>query len=183
MNQPQTIDHGLTLKVNGALLAVGRRPALEEWTPALRGIALSDSPVLIQASHQDAAFLLDRIHRLGRRRELPVYHCHTEAESDALLSSLSEEGEVSDDALGTWAIYNVHWWSEESQNRLSEVLGRLDEARLHGRLRHDRIPRVVVTMTPETFPSNLQPELGQRLSYYHLSALQTKQKGANDASR
>jgi len=175
-------ENGLGLKINGALLAVGRRPALEEWTPALRGIALSDSPVLIQATHQDAAFLLDRIHELGRRSNLPLHHCHSESESVPLLQSIRSKGSVSDDALGTWAIFNVHWWSEDSQIRLAEILAGFDEARLHGRLRHERIPRVVVTMNPDTPASNLRGELRQRLAYYHLTAVKPKEKGFENAT-
>lgn len=181
MNRLDEQENGLGLKVNGSLLAVGKRPALDAWTPALRGIALSDSPVLIQASHQDAAYILERIHALGRRRDLPVHHCHTEDEGQSLLHALQSDGTVHDEALGTWAVFNVHWWSDEAQSRLADLLGELDEARLHGRLRHDRIPRVVVTMNPDTQASSLRSGLRQRLAYYHLSAVMPKTKGFKDA--
>jgi len=181
LNYDQEPENGLALKVNGTMLAVGKRPSLESWNPALRGVALSDSPVLIQASHQDSAFILDRLHDLGRRRNLPVRQCHTEEEGGVLLHSLKSDGTVQEDALGTWAIFNVHWWSDEAQIRLADLLGKLDEARLHGRLRHDRIPRVIVTMHPDTQASSLRSGLRQRLSYYHLAAVTPKLKGKKDA--
>ena len=177
----EDLETGLALKVNGTVLAVGRRPSLEAWHPALRGVALSDSPVLVQAQHQDAAFILDRLHQLGRRAELPVHHCHDESEGTDLLQSLADDGTVTEEALGTWAIFNVHWWSDESQLRLADVLGKFDEGRLHGRLRHIRIPRVVVTMSPETQASGLRSALRQRLAYYHLSAAAPKTKGTKNA--
>ena len=174
-------ENGLALKVNGTTLALGRRPKLTEWTPALRGIALSDSPVLVQASDQDAAHILDQLHRLGRRSELPVHHCHTESEGADLLEALDTDGAVLDAALGTWAIFNVHWWSEESQTRLADVLGSFDEARLHGRLTHAKIPRVIVTMNAHTLASTRGEPLRRRLAYYHLSATAPKDKGVNNA--
>jgi hypothetical protein len=174
-------ENGLALKVNGTTLAVGRRPKLAEWTPALRGIALSDSPVLVQASDQDAAHILEQLHRLGRRSELPIHHCHTESEGTNLLRGMSSDGIVAPESMGTWAIFNVHWWSEESQTTLGRVLESFDEARLHGRLSHSKIPRVVVTMSAHTQASNLREPLRQRLAYYHLSATAPKAKGVSNA--
>jgi hypothetical protein len=175
-------ESGLALKVNGTVVAVGRRPDLESWRPALRGVALSDSPVLVQAPHHDASFILDRLHRLGRRSDLPVHHCHDENDGPALLECLDRNETPDAGALGTWAIFNVHWWSDENQLRLADLLGRLDEARLHGRLRHDQIPRVIVTMNPETPASGLRNALRQRLCYYQLSAVTPKKRESTNAT-
>jgi len=60
-------DTGLALRVNGSLLAVGRRPRLVELEAPLRGIALSDSPVLLRADTQDGGWIIQRLHALGVR--------------------------------------------------------------------------------------------------------------------
>lgn len=182
MTSIEESEAGLALKVNGTVVAVGRRPDLETWHPALRGVALSDSPVLVQAPHHDASYILERLHRLGRRADLPVHHCHDENDSSALLACFDDEETPVADSLGTWAIFNVHWWSDESQLRLAELLGRLDEARLHGRLRHDQIPRVIVTMNPDAPASGLRNALRQRLCYYQLSAVAPKKRESKNAT-
>ena len=53
---------------------------------------------------------------------------------------------------------------------LHQVLERLDQSRLHGRLRHERIPRVIVLQTDEDGNRKLEPELAARISYYRVEA-------------
>ncbi|MGF1510203.1 MAG: hypothetical protein ACFB9M_11955 [Myxococcota bacterium] len=175
-------EGGLALRVNGSLLAVGRRPALAELNPALRGVALSDSPVLVQAEPQDANLIIERIHTLGRRSEMPSRTCHTDVDAVVLLDAIHSSGDVKPDALGSWALFNVHWWSETKQKELAGVLEELDEGRLHGRLRHERIPRVVVAMSPELKSSRLIPVLDQRLNYFHISVSEHRGRGGKHAS-
>lgn len=165
-----TKDTGLALRVNGSLLAVGRRPELAELEPALRGIALSDSPVLLRADNQDGGWIIQRLHGLGRRGELPCRTCHTAVDAEDLLEAVDDSGEVSPDVAGTWALFNVHWWSVDRQEQLASLLSKMDEGRLHGRLRHEHIPRVVVTVSPELKQTKLQPELERRLAYFNVSA-------------
>lgn len=123
--------------------------------------------------------MIERLHQMGRRAQLPCRSCHTDAEACALFEAIVEANDVSDDSLGTWALFNVHWWAEDKQRRLFDVLGVLDENRLHGRLRHERIPRVVVTVSPDLKKTKLLPELEQRLSYFKLSATNTRPHGEN----
>jgi hypothetical protein len=175
-------EGGLALKVNGSLLAVGRRPALSELGPALRGVALSDSPVLVQAEPQDAAYIMDQLHRLGRRSALPCRTCHTDLDAEALFEAIHDSGDVDPRALGSWVLNNVHWWSEERQVQLADVLNGLDEGRLHGRLRHERIPRVMVSVSPDVRTRKLIPELGQRLAYFHILASESRSQGGEHAT-
>src|SRR5688572_27529704 len=77
----------LTLRVNGAVLAVARRPALSEIDQALRGIALSDSPVLVSAKRDDdKTAIASRLHSLGRRKDMPLRICKNEEEAKSLLT-------------------------------------------------------------------------------------------------
>jgi len=167
-------DTGLALRVNGSLLAVGRRPRLVELEAPLRGIALSDSPVLLRADTQDGGWIIQRLHALGRRADLPCRTCHTAVEAEPLLEAVDGSGDVSSETAGTWALFNVHWWSEDRQMQLASVLSKLDEGRLHGRLRHVHIPRVVVTVSPDFKQTKLQPDLERRLAYFNVSAGRAK---------
>lgn len=169
-----TTDTGLALRVNGSLLAVGRRPSLLELEPALRGIALSDSPVLLRADTQDGGWIIQRLHGLGRRSALPCRTCHTAVDAEELLEAVDESGEVDPRVAGSWALFNVHWWSADRQDQLASLLSKLDEGRLHGRLRHEHIPRVIVTVSPDFKQTKLQPELERRLAYFNVSAGRNK---------
>jgi hypothetical protein len=168
--EPSITETGLALRVNGSLLAIGRRPRLDELDPPLRGIALSDSPVLLRADTQDGGWIIQRLHGLGRRSAFPCRTCHTAVEAEPLLEAVDPSGEVSSEVAGTWALFNVHWWSCDRQDQLASVLSKLDEGRLHGRLRHIHIPRVIVTVSPEFKQSKLQPELERRLAYFNVTA-------------
>jgi hypothetical protein len=169
MNKRLNTQDALALHINGSLLAVGQRPALGEFDPPLRGVALSDSPVLIKASEQDGPVLVERLHALGRRRALPMHDCRSPEEALRLLGAVRETGETSPEALGTWAFYGVTSWPSSMQSELNRVLAMLDEGRLHGRLRHEGMPRVVVVQYPGERADHLDPELVQRLSFFSLS--------------
>jgi hypothetical protein len=159
----------MTLRVNGAVLAVAKRPALAELDGALRGIALSDSPVLISARREDdRAVIASRIHTLGRRRELPLRVCLREDEAKPLLVGALDE-RTGTDVRGTWALHGVGTWSSEMQHGLAAFLRALDEWRLHGRIAHERIPRVVVIEGPDG-RAKLDPELVKRLSFFDVAA-------------
>lgn len=166
---------GLALTVNGSRLAVGERPTLEALDPALRSVALSDSPVFVRAMEADFDHLLTRLHRLGRRSELPVFKVDAPEDIEPLFGILAAPEDAGPDVLGTWALFYVADWSEEHQEKLGELLETLDLARLHGRLKHERIPRVIVFSRNDQ-PGRLSPALGQRVSYFTLVAEQTQPK-------
>lgn len=164
-----TTSQSLTLTINGSKLAVGTRPELSELEAALRGVALSDSPVVIRAPDDDQEHFLNRIHGLGRRRELPMHLCRDPQDARPLLDSVSEGADTTPECLGTWALWGIDAWAQEEQQRLGDVLEALDLGRLHGRLRHERIPRVVMLSQPEG-GSRLLPALARRISYFTLLA-------------
>jgi hypothetical protein len=150
----------LKLKINGAQLAVARRPSLTELELPLRGVALSDSPVLVRAQHDDdRAHVVGRLHALGRRRSLPLHYCRSVGD----LRKLVLMG-----ATGTWALCDVGTWSIEDQRALAQLIGMFDEYRLHGHLSHERIPRVVVVERPDRV-STICGELSRRLSFFDIA--------------
>jgi len=161
---------GVALRINGALLAVGRRPALEALERPLRGVALSDSPVLVRAGDPEGPHIAERLHALGRRAALPRRDCLSPDAVRPLLGAVGEGSEVAAEALGSWTLHGVAGWPTAVQVDLERVLARLDEARLHGRLKHERIPRVVVVQRPGERVDNLHPDLARRLSFFDVSA-------------
>lgn len=160
----------LALHINGSLLAISETDDLVEFDPALRGVAMSDSPVLIQAEDETCDLIIDRLHALSRRHEQPVHRCNLPEEAEALFKTVLEEDDGSGATLGTWALHRVEAWPREMQLNLQRVLETLDESRLHGRLRHDRIPRVVVLQSDSEPKHGIEPELQQRLSYFSVAA-------------
>lgn len=172
MTQPEGNAPGLSLTINGSKLAVGLRPDLSELEPALRSVALSDSPIVVRAPREDHPHLLRRLHALGRRARLPVHECRCAEEAEPLLAGLSTKPETSPSALGTWALFEVESWPEDRQRALGDLLEALDLGRLHGRLRHERIPRVVMFSTHER-PPRVLPSLDLRISYFTLVAVPT----------
>lgn len=163
--------NSVALRINGSLMGVAPEPNLDELEQALRGIALSDSPVLLRGSEQICHDLVEQLHRLGRRAALPMHNCHSPEDAEHLFRTvLDEEDEPNDAALGTWALFRVEAWPRELQVSLHRILEALDESRLHGRLRHDRIPRVVVVQESDSDGRSLDPALKRRLSYFNLSA-------------
>jgi hypothetical protein len=173
----QTKAKGLKLEVNGSVLAVARRPLLAELEPALRGIALSDSPVLVRADPFDADHVVQRLHVLSRRAELPLQSVHHERDVTSLLGALGKDGEACSEARGTWALHHVHWWSMDRQLDLAALLEDLDTARLHGRLGHHHIPRIVVVSGLGERLGKLEPTLEQRLTFFHLTISPNLEKG------
>lgn len=169
MTEVLTTPTSVVLTINGSRLAVGTRPELTEFEAALRGVALSDSPVVIQALEEDQVHLVSRLHDLGRRCGMPLRECREVADLEPLFEGVTGGAETSDGCLGTWALYGVHRWSEEDQDRLGEILEVLDLGRLHGRLRHERIPRIIMLSSPEQ-ASQLRSRLARRISYFTLTA-------------
>lgn len=159
----------LLLTINGSKLAVGTRPGLAELEAALRGVALSDSPVIVKAPAEDQPHLLQRLHELGRRKGLPIHECRESDQINLLLQGVNSGADTTTDCLGTWALYGVESWDEDMQERLGKVLEALDLGRLHGRLRHEKIPRVVL-MTQNGRSRRLVPLLSRRISYFTLTA-------------
>ena len=159
----------VALHVNGHFLAVAQESGFEAFEQALRGVALSDSPVLIRATASHCGDLVDRLHKLGRRNRQPVHQCRHPEEAERLFRVVLEaKDHENTEALGTWALHQVEAWPREMQISLQQVLERLDQNRLHGRLRHDRIPRVVVLQSDGRGNANLEPELAARLAYFNL---------------
>lgn len=159
MNNAKTIE-GLDLRVNGSLLCTARRPALCELDAPLRGVALSDSPVLIRASQKDDRdHVTGRLHALGSRRALPLHVCRKIDDARALLKS---------GAHGTWALQDVGAWSDAEQIALAKLLAAFDQHRLHGNLSRAELPRIVVTESSDGC-SKLHPELAQRLAFFNIA--------------
>lgn len=168
-NNSQT--DAVALRINGSLMGVAPRPKLSELAQALRGIALSDSPVLLSGTEDICNGLVKQLHKLGRRSGLPMHNCYSPEEAENLFKTvLDEEEELNEQALGTWALFRVDAWPRELQVSLQKILDALDESRLHGRLRHDRIPRVLVVQESDSDTRSLDPALKRRLSYFNLSA-------------
>lgn len=165
----------LCLTINGSKLAEGTAPSYEELQPALRSIALSDSPVIVRAPDEARQHLVEELHRLGRRAQLPIHPCTSAQEAEPLFDSLTARGETKPECLGTWALHDVGAWPRASQEKLSDLLEALDLGRLHGQLRHERIPRVVMLTSHADAPSIL-PSLARRIGYFNLTAVPTAGK-------
>ncbi len=171
MNDSNPKGEGVALHVNGHLLAVAQESGFHKFDPALRGVALSDSPVLIRAKDTHGGDIVDRLHKLGRRNGQPVHQCRHPEQAERLFRVVLEStDEGNTEALGTWALHRVEAWPREMQLNLHRVLEQLDQSRLHGRLKHERIPRVVVLQAVGQQNQNLEPELAARLSYFSVEA-------------
>lgn len=175
MTQDTTSSTCLALTLNGSRLAVGTRPDLAELDTALRSVALSDSPVLIRAPAEDYEHILNRLHALSRRSELPLHRCSAPNDAELLFEGIRSRGESREDAEGTWALFEVDDWPDERQEMLGKVLEQLDLGRLHGRLRHERIPRVMM-FTDVGRTIRVLPSLDRRISYFTLTAEPTAPK-------
>ena len=173
VSPPQT-EH-VSLTINGSELAVAGHPEFQELESALRSIALSDSPVVIRSPEEVQEHLLNRLHALGRRADLPIHICRIAKEAEELMSALSTKGDTTSTSLGTWALFDIEKWPENQQNRLGELLEQFDLGRLHGRLRHERIPRVMAFSN--LFVKNrIKPSLEKRISYFTLTIKPVKKE-------
>ena len=158
----------LFLSINGAGLAEGHRPELCEFDLPLRGVALADSPVLIEGGHsEDRARVSHRLHELGRRAELPISQCENKREAMEVLETFAES---SFDKLpsGTWIFHRVEEWPQKLQSMLESLLGAIDESRLKGESLHERIPRIQVVVKDKTARESLVPDLLRRLTFFHI---------------
>lgn len=168
MMQTTSQTDELALTINGSKLAVGARPDLTALEPALRSVALSDSPIVVRALPDDHEHFLVRLHALSRRSDLPVHRCGTVTDAQRLFEGVSRDIEETD-TLGTWALYDVPTWDRSAQEKLSSLLEHLDLARLHGRLRHERIPRVVM-LADLGSSEKVLTTLDRRISYFTMIA-------------
>ncbi len=116
-----TADENVALRINGSLMGVAIKPDLDDLEAALRGVALSDSPVLLRGAEDVCHGLLEHLHRLGRRAELPMHSCHSPEDAEDLFKSVLDDSEPSDGSLGTWALFRVEAWPRELQVSLSEA--------------------------------------------------------------
>jgi len=159
MGRAKRID-AVDLRVNGELVCSARRPRLGALDAPLRGVALSDSPVLIRASREeDRIHVAGRLHALGRRRALPMHECRSVAEARALVKS---------GAHGTWALFDVAAWSDGEQRNLARLIALFDQHRLHGNLAREELPRIVVIESSDS-GGKLRPELEQRLAFFNIA--------------
>lgn len=165
----------MSLAINGSELAVANLPDLSELEPALRSVALSDSPVVIRAPESVQNHLLEKLHQLGRRAALPLRICRSLEDADKLLNALSPRGDTHPATLGTWALFEVDTWPEDKQDKLGELLEELDLGRLHGRLRHERIPRVMA-FTSLAKENRFRSALEKRISYFTIIAKPIERK-------
>ncbi len=164
----------LAVTLNGAKIRFSPDGGPERLDPALRCVALSDSPVLVEAPEEHQGWLVERIHQLGRRSMLPLHRCPDLESAGRLLAAVGKDGSP-EEALGTWALFDVARWPKEPQRALASLLELLDLNRLHGRLRHDRIPRVIVVKSEAKL--DLDPALSQRAGYFHLLAVRQPTEG------
>lgn len=168
---PGTPEHDhletIALRVNGTSLPPAERTDLRRFDAVLRGIALSDSPVLIRAEREDdKRRIVARLVAFGRRSDLAVRPCLSFPDAVGLIDSVLT-GQTERDVAGTWALHNVSTWDAESQRALARVLEVLDACRLEERLPHERIPRVVVLEASRS--AELTPELARRLGFFEIS--------------
>lgn len=151
----------LDLVVNGARLAEAVADDLSVLERPLRSLALADSPIHLRGRLEDCQHVIERLHQLGRRAELPLVRCEQLADVEPLVGADRR-------ANGTWALFRVYEWAPEAQARLAAALEALDEGRLSGQLTHEDIPRVIVVDDAEEGSKDLLPELSARLSYFKL---------------
>jgi len=157
----------LDLVVNGARLAEALADDLSVLERPLRSLALADSPIHLRGRLTDCSHVVERLHQLGRRAALPLRLCETAQAAEALLAAAVAPPPRAS-IVGTWALYGVHEWPPETQNRLAAALEALDEGRLSGQLSHQDIPRVIVIVDADRTTKDLLPELSARLSYFKL---------------
>ena len=171
----------LSLKVNGTTHGHSEIPSREDALVAfdhvLRAIALSDSPVLVEGGSRDARKLIaERLHLLGRRASQPLRVCKTEKECRPLVTDILD-GDTNGNNLGTWVLRGVTEWPIEKQVELGNMLDDLDQARFHGGIKHEKVPRVIVLLSEDEEQERLAPQLQTRLSFFHIS-LSLNAKGA-----
>jgi len=171
MSDTEMNKEEVALHVNGHLLAVADEEKFHDFDAALRGVALADSPVLIRAKDDHCGDLVRRLHKLGRSNQQPVHQCRHPEEAERLFRIMTtSNNSESTEILGTWAMHRIDAWPREMQLTLRRVLEQLHQNSLHGRLRHERIPRVLVLQSNEDSSVNLEPELVTRVSYFSVEA-------------
>lgn len=165
----------IAILVNGSLKVDGSRHQLSDFDTLLRGIALSDSPVLIEGGlPKDRLAVAARLHTLGRRADLPLRECPSVEDAAPLLRTLVS-GESSLTTIGSWAIHEVGAWSEDAQATLARLLSIYDEGRLASIVGHERIPRIIV-LTSDDSKAKLSVSLARRLSYFRIALCLTGTK-------
>ncbi len=168
MKSVQQERNSLFLSINGTGLAEGRRPELDEFDLPLRGVALADSPVLIEGGQaQDRVRVSHRLHELGRRADLPISQCTNQNEATEALEAFMQS-HFEDLPVGTWIFHRVDKWSKTLQKKLETILAGIDECRLNGESLHERIPRIQVVVGDEDARASLIPELFRRLTFFHI---------------
>jgi hypothetical protein len=154
-------DEKVSIRINGSRATFALRPDFSELDRVLKGIALSDSPVLIRAQHADDAMLLGRrLHVLGQRRTLELSVAHMPTEAHRLATEKTP---------GTWLLVSVSDWTDEAQSELAALIASMDEGRLSCRIAAEKMPRIVVLERADA-PHGLAPALEQRLAFFSIAA-------------
>ncbi len=145
---------GWVVRLNGVVVARDEQ-ALQS---VLRGVARSDSPILLEGQPALAAHLVERLHILGRRAALPLHQCWTAEDAQPLLDGLKNTPPP-----GTWVLWNLPLWPVHARHSLREALEQADEGRLAGRFHPETLPRIVGVGT-----QGLETSLVQRLGFFRL---------------
>lgn len=154
-------DGKVSIRINGSRPTHALRPDFSELDRVLKGIALSDSPVLIRAQDPEDAMLLGRrLHLLGQRRGLELSVARAPADAVRL---------ATEKVPGTWLLVSVSDWAHEAQSELAALIASIDESRLSCRIAPERMPRIVVLERADA-PHGLAPALEQRLAFFSIAA-------------
>jgi DNA-binding NtrC family response regulator len=167
---------GIMIRVNGSQNFSVHASAGEQQNFGLRGIAMSDSPVLIEGGdRRDRDFIAQQIHMLGRRNALPIHECSC-AKDIAPLLDPSAQGEDLASPGGTWLLHDISGWPRTVQQNLGKLLSQLNLDRIQGLHAIEALPRIVaLTDSIQTKKredgevSFIEPGLRQRLSFFHIS--------------
>jgi hypothetical protein len=157
------------VQVNGGTSVQTSSPGFEEIRGALRGVALSDSPICIQGGDRySQEKLLEQLHGLSRRSHQPIYKCQRFQDvlplMDAILKPRGQEV-----PLGTWVLQNLEQWKPKQRDNLEAVVTTIDNNRLCGRGKHENVPRLVTVQKEEDAMDKLSERLKTRLSFFQIS--------------
>ncbi|MBR56500.1 MAG: hypothetical protein CMH54_00420 [Myxococcales bacterium] len=159
----------LSIQVNGAPPRRAQAPDFSEIEQTLRGIALADSPVLIEgADDQTRENVAQLLHLYGRRAELPMHLCNSVEDAMELLNTGAFISSNDEPPSGTWVLRDVTQWSLESLEALNRAIQQLHVTRVRGQFLHKTLPRIVVLDPPPEDGNEMLAALRRNLSFFHI---------------